>query len=419
MTTLSLGTATADITPGWPLPLAGFAARTDPAQGVSHPLQVKVSVLESHADSEAATRAVVVVADLLWWGQQDVEMLRAEIAAIAGTTSGEVLLSATHTHSGPQTAVRASQEIGTVDPRFTTLLRDQVLLATRQATSRIEPVTLLRYDGTCDIGFNRRHDRNPHGPTDPALIVLRFERPDQSTAALWVHYTCHPVITQEPLVSSEYCGVAMTLLEDHHGAPASFLQGCCGDINPVSPGETTSLRGTNPEVVNTGQRLANTVNHLLATGTATSLAAGTIRSRSLTIDLPFATSPSPETLRQKVDTPGLQGELAQALLAHPEWNSPTIPLTFQRLDLADGCSLLAMNGEIVADYGLRIRTLSQGDVLPLGYANGMTGYVPTERILAEGGYEAGEAAPYFLLPAPFAPAVEPLMNDAIATVLGA
>ena len=76
-----------------------------------------------------------------------------------------------------------------------------------------------------------------------------------------------------------------------------------------------------------------------------------------------------------------------------------------------------MNGEIVADYGLRIRELSQGAVLPLGYANGMTGYIPTSRILVEGGYEAGEAAPYFLLPGPFAPEVEPLMDEAIASIL--
>jgi hypothetical protein len=109
--------------------------------------------------------------------------------------------------------------------------------------------------------------------------------------------------------------------------------------------------------------------------------------------------------------------VAQALLAHPEWCNPTIPLTLQRLDIAAGCSLLGMNGEIVVEYGLRIRDWSDGSVLPMGYANGMTGYIPTARIIVEGGYEAGEAAPYFFLTGPFSPEVESLVDDAITSIL--
>ena len=105
--------------------------------------------------------------------------------------------------------------------------------------------------------------------------------------------------------------------------------------------------------------------------------------------------------------------LTRALLEHPEWVAPSMPLHLQRLDLAEGLALLAMNGEIVVEYGLRAKANSDGAVLPLGYANGMTGYVPTARIIAEGGYEAGEAIPYFFLPSPFAPSVEEALNDAL------
>ena len=416
MTTLSLGSAMADITPNWPLTLAGFAARTEPSRGVSQPLRARVSVLES--DQVGVRRRVVVVAaDLLWWGQQDASSLRTEIATIAETSPDYVLLSATHTHSAPQTAIRASREIGVVAPDYTTLLRERVVSATARAMAALEPVTLRRFTGTCEIGFNRRYARNPAGPTDPCLTVLCFDRTDGTPAALWVHFACHPVITQEPLVSAEFCGVAMDRLETHLGVTASFLQGCCGDINPVAASGRESLRGGDAEVVATGDRLASEVERLLASDGGEPISDISLSARLLTVELPFAAIPTDETLRHQALAEGVEGELARALLAHPEWNTPSIPLELQRLDLGPSCRLLAMNGEIVADYGLRIRELSQGAVLPLGYANGMTGYIPTSRILVEGGYEAGEAAPYFLLPGPFAPEVEPLMDEAIASIL--
>jgi hypothetical protein len=297
------------------------------------------------------------------------------------------------------------------------LLHDQVLAATRKASASLEPVTVTRFDGTCDLAFNRRAERNQPGPVDPTITVVRFDRANGTPVTLWVHFTSHPVITQEPLVSSEFCGVAMARLSDWIGAPALYLQGCCGDINPAVPGEARSLRGADREVVEAGTRLAESVEGLLATGTPELLAPIPLAAHSITVDLPFDTVSSEERLRERSNMSGLNGEVAQALLAHPEWRNPTIPLTLQRLDIAAGCSLLAINGEVVVEYGLRIRERSGGSVLPMGYANGMTGYIPTARIIAEGGYEAGDAAPWFFLPGPFTPEVESVVDGAITTIL--
>jgi hypothetical protein len=413
VTMLRIGSASAEITPDWPLTLAGFAARTGPSQGVSQPLRVRVSVLESTGDNGQVRRAVVAVADMLWWGPHQVPTLRAEIAAVTGAPEANILLSATHTHSGPQASTRASATIGVADPRFLDLLRAQTLAAATEAAANLEPVTVSRFRGTHSLGFNRRYDFNPDGPEDPALTVLRFDRPDGQPAALWVHYTCHPVITQEPLVSGEFCGVAMDRLEARLGATALYLQGCCGDINPRMGDEKRTVRGTNADVERIGGELADAVESLLASGNPEPLDPTPIMAVHRDLDLPFAALPTEGELRAQAGEPGVYGELARALLDHPEWLAPSIPLHMQRLDVADGLSLLAMNGEVVVEYGIRIREASAGAVLPMGYANGMTGYVPTARIIAEGGYEAGEARPYFLLPAPFDPAVEAVMDEAI------
>lgn len=409
---LRIGSANADITPDWSLTLAGFAARKKPSAGVAQPLHVRVAVLESEHDEGSRERAVVVAVDLLWWGPQQVPTLRRGIAAITGAPEANVMFSASHTHSGPQASTRASATVGVADPRFLDLLQERTLAAAKDAVSDLEPVTVERVTGEHTLGFNRRLNLNPDGAEDPTLTVVNFRRPDGTPKTLFVHYTCHPVITQEYLISGEFCGMAMSSLEAELGVNALFLQGCCGDINPDVSGERRTVRGTNTDVEREGMRLAASVRSLLA-GADTVLETVPLRSAHEIVELPLAVLPTDEELESGKDEPGVQGEWARALLAHPEWRTPSIPLHLQRLDIADGLSLLAMDGEIVVEYGLRVRKNSGDAVLPMGYANGMTGYVPTAKQIAEGGYEAGGAIPYFFLPAPFDPSVEVVLGDAL------
>ena len=409
---IRIGSATADTTPDWSLTLAGFAARTKPSEGVAQPLHVRVAVLESETDDGLRERAVVVTVDLLWWGPQQVPTLRREIATIAGAPDANVLFSASHTHSGPQASTRASATVGVADARFLDLLRERTLTAAKDAVNDLEPVTIERANGEHALGFNRRLDLNPDGAEDPALTVVSFRRADGRPKTLFVQYTCHPVITQEYLLSGEFCGVAMSSLESDLGVNALYLQGCCGDINPDISGERRTVRGTNVDVEREGMRLAGSVRSLLAGG-GTILEPVPLRSAHEIVELPFADLPTDEELEAGKDAPGVQGEWFRALLVHPEWRTPSIPLHLQRLDIAEGLSLLAMDGEIVVEYGLRVRKNSDGAVLPMGYANGMTGYVPTAKQIAEGGYEAGGAIPYFFLPAPFDPAVETVLGEAL------
>jgi hypothetical protein len=105
------------------------------------------------------------------------------------------------------------------------------------------------------------------------------------------------------------------------------------------------------------------------------------------------------------------------MLAHPERRTPTIPLIVQRLDLAAGCSLLTLNGEISVAYGLRLRERTDDAVLPVGYSNGMIGYVTTAEQIREGGYEPVDSTFYYALPAPFAPEIEELIEGTIAELV--
>ena len=90
----------------------------------------------------------------------------------------------------------------------------------------------------------------------------------------------------------------------------------------------------------------------------------------------------------------------------------------QAIRLGDEFALVAIGGEPVVDYALRARRELPGVVLA-GYSNSVRGYVPSERVLAEGGYEAGDSAIYYGLPGPFAAGVEDTIFTAIRGVLDA
>jgi hypothetical protein len=231
--TTQLGVAKLDITPRKPLPLAGFAGRQGPSEGVAHPLFVRAFFFTQDDPDGTERRALVVSADLLGWGQDRLPALRRQLREHWQLGEETVVLSATHTHSGPQTSVRLVSSVGTPDPDYIEYLEAQLFAAIEQAYANREPVTVERGRGTSDIGINRRRlvdgairmAPNPTGPTDPEVTVLRFRTVAGDTKGVLVHYTCHPTITADRLVSGEFPGVAMAELEATlgDGAVAAYL----------------------------------------------------------------------------------------------------------------------------------------------------------------------------------------------------
>jgi hypothetical protein len=75
--------------------------------------------------------------------------------------------------------------------------------------------------------------------------------------------------------------------------------------------------------------------------------------------------------------------------------------------------LVALGGEVVVDYLLRIRREHQGPIWAAGYANDVSCYVPSLRVLREGGYEGGGAMLYYGRPGPFDESVEERIVSAV------
>jgi hypothetical protein len=81
-------------------------------------------------------------------------------------------------------------------------------------------------------------------------------------------------------------------------------------------------------------------------------------------------------------------------------------------------TLVALGGEVVVDYALRVKHEYPGEALIVAaYSNSVMCYIPSERVLREGGYEAVDNLVYYGMPGPFAPGVEERVVAAIHGVM--
>ncbi|WP_028549645.1 neutral/alkaline non-lysosomal ceramidase N-terminal domain-containing protein [Paenibacillus sp. UNC451MF] len=425
-TPLQLGTAKIDITPSKPVPLAGFAHRTGPFEHIAHPLYARIHCLEQSDGSEGKTAALLISADLIWWGTDLVMKLIPQLKDRYGFQT--VLLHATHTHSGPQTSGCFTEALGKPDPDYWEELEQRLLAGIEQALQNREPVTIERGVGQCRVGVNRRKEidgrikmaPNENGPVDSDVTVLRFRAVNGGwIKGLLVHYTCHPTTTGDNEISSEYCGVALDRIEQALGnnIVGAFLQGCCGDIRPELVGDDEFYRGHRMEVERFGSWLSEEVLRINSLP-MDELTPTDLKSKTLVVPLPFESLPSVIELEAQADQTDIYGEWARLLLNQPERRQESIPLEITRLDLAEELSLVTFNAEMVVNYGFVVRDASLGRMLPLGYTNGMIGYVPTTEQLAQGGYESRDSVPYFGLPSPFAPQTEDIICSAIYQLIG-
>jgi hypothetical protein len=266
----------------------------------------------------------------------------------------------------------------------------------------MQPARLRFAQGTAGFAANRRTAISPDGPVDHAVPVLTVERRDASLAAVVFGYACHNTTLPASFVSyhGDYAGVAKSELERRHpGATALFIQGCGADANP-------SPRGTVDLVERHGRELADAVDRVMGAGTDV---AGPLRAAFTTVTLDYAPAPDADAWRRKLSdaNPHVRSH-AQMMLdviardGHTVTAEPA-PLHVLRLG---SLPIVALSGEVVVDYAMAVKRKYGGGTWVAAYTDSVFGYVPSTRVLREGGYEGGDAMLYFGRPGPFADSVE-------------
>jgi hypothetical protein len=417
---IKLGTAKIDITPEISIPLAGFSSRSGSFEKVSQPLYARIFWFETNDPNP--TRVLIVSADLICWGSDRMPMLKQRLKDRFGLEASSIIMHATHTHSGPQTSTLLSKLVGETSFDYLERIEEQVLIGAAQAAAGAEPVHIRRGTGSCSININRRKlveglvrgEPNENGPVDRDVNVFSFTREDGSLKGVFTHYACHPTISNLNEVSSEFCGAAMDRLEAElgGGAVCGYLQSCCGDVRPHLVRDGKFVYGDESDVTKLGEQLFASVISVMKAPMQL-LPTSAFITRQVSVPLKLAPLPKEEHLRSWLAMSGIMGEWSSRMLQNPDRYRAPVLLDMTFIRLAEGLSLLAMNGEVVMEYGLHLKQLTHGQVLPVAYSNGMIGYVPSAIQVHEGGYEGASSYRYFGLPAPFDPSIE---SDILASM---
>jgi hypothetical protein len=274
------------------------------------------------------------------------------------------------------------------------------------------PARLAWAQGQADFAVNRRlivdgkhtgYKATPGGPVDQALPVLRAVDANGAVRAVLVNYACHCTVLKggENFVHSDWAGDAATRIEaTHAGAVALVAIGCGADSDPQPRGLS--------EVATHGKTVAGEVARLFA-GEMQPL--GRVTSAKLeTIEIPLARSVPRAELEERLKGKAHIAYAATKFLQELDAGRPLpsgIRYPVQVWAFGGELAMVFLGGEVVADYALRLkRELGESRVWINAYANHVPCYIPSTRVLAEGGYEAELAMDYYGLPTRLAPDVE-------------
>jgi neutral ceramidase len=415
------GVATIDITPEKSLWMAGFAARTQPSQGVALPLHAKALALKCGEQP-----AVLVTTDLLGVTARMTDRVVSLVQRHHRLRRADILFNASHTHCGPvvdeQLSVAyalTSEQLADIRA-YTTQLEEKLATLIGTALSRLRPAQLAYAKDTADFAANRRVKFVPIGPVDHTVHVLRIDGQDAAPIAFVFGYACHNTTLPATIVQfhGDYAGVAQAALERRHpGTAALFVAGCGADANPAP-------RGTLELVEAHGTALADAVDRALK---ITSPVAASLRTAYATVDLPFATGTVHAQWRRQLEIDDIYMQRHAALmktLIERNGHLPaaqTDPVQVWQFGARDstGLTLVALGGEVVVDYALRLtREYPAQRMWVAGYSNDVFGYVPSLRVLREGGYEGGDAMIYYGRPGPFNERVEELIVNKVRQLAG-
>jgi len=417
------GFGKSDITPPVGTTLTGYLARLGPAIGVRDHLCCRALVLGQGADQTA-----LLVADTLGFGIEYTKQVKAAVSAATGIAPDRVILAATHTHAGPASVYL--QGCGDLALDWLEGFAAKAVAAVQAAQADLSE-TELRF-GTVPVPGIAVNRRDPErGPLDEELSVLWFQGRDGTAKGAVLHFTCHAVVMDgdNRLISAEYPGAACRKLEALTGAPALFLQGPCGDINPAQRHSFAHVDGA-------GAKLAEAAAGLMREGGA-AVGANVPMVESRYLDLPLMAPPDYGELlafRRQHQSGASAADAAHDVMrakmhrAMVTWADLTIGgvcsgLLQGGLTVASQCLrlgdvlLLTSPGELFVEFGLQAKRLARAQgkkAVVVAYTNADIGYIPTAESYAKGGYEVEWAYRYYGYPGPLAPKAGEMVAAALA-----
>lgn len=408
-----LGVAKVEITPNYPIRLNGFGFRREQSQGISQRIWAKALAISAGDEPPFVLLAI----DSLGVRMSMVDEVARRLHHRFGVPRERVALTFSHSHCTPKVKGASDNIFSQPIPaahqehidQYTRELADWLEQAAAAAINNRQPAQLAWTVGQVGFAKNRR---TPGGPVDHDLPLLVVRDPAGKPRAIYVSYACHCVTLSFNQVSGDWAGYAQELIERRFPGAISLVSiGCGSDSNP-----TSGVTGDKTEVAMAqGAEIAKEVARLIDSDLKP--ISGPLTARLNLIDLALNDPPTQDqllALAQKEGPAGYNAQTQLARLDRAQTLLTSIRYPLQSLTFGDSLQIVFLAGEVCVDYSLRLKRELRGDRLWLnGYSNDFCAYIPSERLVKEGGYGGGGEAPYFALPATFQPGLEQKIVDEV------
>lgn len=410
----SVGVARVDITPDYPVRLSGYGGRREESEGVAQRIFAKAIAFGSDAEGPA----VLLTVDNCGVPAHMRDELARRLAAKTKVVAARIALCSSHTHSAPVLVgalvnIFSSEipaEHWTRIERYTRELADKLEQVALAALADRQPANLAW--GVGHVGF--AHNRRPYAfkPEDHSLPVLRITGADGKVRGILTSYACHCTTVRFNRIHGDWAGCAQEYLEkEFPGAIALTAIGCGADQNP-RPRGTYELAAAHGAAL--GQEARSLVN-----GSLLKPLGGRLECRTREIRLPYDSVPTRaewEARAKQGATDGIafHARLQLAKLDRGETLPTELPYLVQVWSFGRELAMVFLPGEVVVDYSLRLKREFDAERLWVnGYSNDVPCYIPSERILQEGGYEGATAMRIYDRPNRFAAGIEDRIVGAV------
>jgi neutral ceramidase len=395
---------------------------------VDHPLLVQAVAFKN----TTGERFVLVALDNCEVSRAFMEPVYAEIQTQYQLNRGQVAVVSSHTHSAPvlehtlADMARPTPEERERIAQYSASLRSNLVAVVGAALADCRPARLEQGLGRATFAMNRRVYKgdavvfgdNPDGPVDWDVPVLRISAPDGPVRAVLFGYACHGTTIRSGDDWYAVCGEHMAYARQYleacaPGAVAVFLTGMGADADP-------SPRGGLLQARQHGLELAGAVTGVL--NRSMRPVHGQFKAAYDELDLPLVAAPAREQLEKDAQSPDVHIQnRAKSYLGRLDSGAAlpeSVKLPVAALRLGDDLTFVLMGGEVVVDYARRLkRTLAADGVWTVGYAYEVPCYIPSARLIKEGGYEVESSMIYYGFYGPFRTSIEAQLVNRIESMV--
>lgn len=408
---MQLGCQEIDITPPLPVIMGGYRARKSPGNKIEQPLKGRAFVL-----SDGRTKVGIISAEIILFSREQAQKIKKRAADLTDLPKENIIVTATHTHSGPATRETIMQDkdwdniynvnIEKPDPDYISWLIKALAGALMAARNDLEDVKMgVISDKVYGVGQSRRKSADQ---VQNSLKIILFATKYDRFKAAFINYGCHPTVlgADNLSISPDFPGKAISILNTIFPETVfAFLNGAAGDVST----RFSRREQNHAETTRFGRIIAGKVMQLIGELEFKDLNNVKINIENFDFPVNFREFPPLEKLDSEIERlenklaklnadckksgeirkaeTALQGAEIQKIIAD-NINMLEKKAEIVIWDISD-IVFVTIPGELFSVLGQKIQQNSvYENTVIISYSNGHLGYIPDQKSYKEGGYEA-------------------------------